>query len=55
MDSSEKTIAVVLGDSWWPQTANEYGDCRTSKTIFDVIYLVWKKIAERRKVGGVFY
>ena len=25
LDSSEKTIAI-LGDRWWPQTANQEGD-----------------------------
>ena len=25
LESSEKTIAI-LGDRWWPQTANEDGD-----------------------------
>ena len=48
LESSEKTIAI-LGDSWWPQTANQDGD-RISRQFFCSI---WKKRNERLNVGGV--
>ena len=31
LESSEKTVAI-LGDKWWPQTANQDGDMM-SKTV----------------------
>ena len=49
LDSSEKTIAI-LGDKWWPQTANQDGD-RISKQL---LCSIWKKRNERPNVGGVF-
>ena len=48
LESSEKTIAI-LGDSWWPQTANQDGD-RISRQF---LCSIWKKRNERPNVGGV--
>ena len=33
LDSSEKTIAILLGDKWWPQAAKQERD-KTSKTFY---------------------
>ena len=49
LDSREKTIAIILGDRWWPQTAKQDGDkiCRR------FLCSVWKKRNEYLAVGGV--
>ena len=44
-ESSEKTLAI-LGDTWWPHTANQEGD--------RVLCIIWKKSIERSNVGGVY-
>ena len=48
LESSEKTIAI-LGDRWWPKTAEQDGD-RISKQF---LCTIWKKRDERPNVGGV--
>ena len=48
LESSEKTIAI-LGDRWWPQTAQQNGGS-TSKQF---VCSMWKKRNERPNVGGV--
>ena len=48
LEIREKKIAI-LGDRWWPQTANQDGD-RTSK---QSLRNVWEKRNERPHVGGV--
>ena len=32
LDSSEKTIAMILGDRWWPQAAIQEGDKISKKS-----------------------
>ena len=38
-DSSDKTIAIILGGRWWPQTAKQEGDKDEQKYICHT----WKK------------
>ena len=49
LDSRKKTIAIILGDRWWPQTAKQDGDkiCRR------FLCSVWKKRSENLVVGRV--
>ena len=49
LDNRKKTIAI-LGDKWWPQMTKEEGD-KMSKT---KVCTLWKKLAERPNVGGVY-
>ena len=46
LESSEKTIAI-LGDKWWPQTAEQDGDRKAN--------IVWEILNERPNVGDVSY
>ena len=50
LDSSEKTIAI-LGDRWWPKTAEEDGEKISQK--FRFVKCGGKKRNERLLVGGV--
>ena len=38
LDGSEKTIAI-LGDRWWPQTAQQEGDKKSRKWICNTRYI----------------
>ena len=49
--SREKTIAIILRDIWWPQTAKQKGG-RTNKQFF-MSYSIWKKRSECPNIGGV--
>ena len=40
---------AILGDRWWPQTAKQDGDRRSTQ----FLCRVWKKRNERPNVGGV--
>ena len=51
LESSEKTIAIILGDRWWPQTAKREED-RVHKRF---LCNIWKKRNERPNVGGVSF
>ena len=48
LESSEKTIAI-LGDRWWPQTAEQEGD-KINKHFY---VNIWEKRNECTNVGGV--
>ena len=48
LDSSEKTIAI-LGEGWWPQTANQEGDKISKKFLCNI----WEKRNEHPNVAGV--
>ena len=51
LDGSKKTIDIILGDRWWPQTAKQEGDkLRKTKNM----PYIWKKRNERPSVGGVY-
>ena len=49
LESSEKTIAI-LGDRWWPQTANQDGDKISKQFMCNT----WMKRNERSYVERVF-
>ena len=49
IDSSEKTTAILGGDRWWPQTA-EQGGYKISKTF---LCNIWEQRTERATVGSV--
>ena len=48
LDNSEKTMAI-LGDRWWPQTANPQGE----KIRIKFLCNIWKRRNEHPNVGGV--
>ena len=50
LDTKEKIVAI-LGDRWWPQTAEEEGD--NKMIIFLLLCDIWKEPTERPHVGGV--
>ena len=49
LESSDKTIAI-LGDRWWPQTAEQDGEWTRKQFLCNM----WKKSSERPNVGGVY-
>ena len=49
LESSEKTIAIILGDRWWPQTAKQDGDRISTQFLGNIS----KNRNERPAVGGV--
>ena len=50
MPGSEKAIAIILRDIWWPQTAKQEGDKISKRFVCNI----WKKRDEHPNLGGVF-
>ena len=47
LESSEKTI-VIVGDRWWPQTAEQERDSISKQFLCNI----WRKRYQRPNVGG---